>query len=161
MRIAIAADHVGFELKEKLKTFLEHLGHEVKDFGAYEFDPSDDYPDFIMPAARAVGSGEVERAIVIGSSGQGEGIVANRIKGARALVYYGNVDPLPESHKTGPSVDLITSSREDNDSNILALGASFVSLEDSELVVQRWLETPFTAEERHKRRIQFLDSTPS
>lgn len=157
MRIAIAADHAGFEFKEKLKPFLEHLGHDVQDFGAHKFNASDDYPDFIIPAARAVGAGEVDRAIVIGSSGQGEGIVSNRVKGVRTLVYYGNVEPLPESHKTGPQVDLITSSREDNDSNVLALGASFVSLEDAELIVQRWLETPFTGEARHARRIAKLD----
>jgi ribose 5-phosphate isomerase B len=157
MQIALAADHTGFELKEKLKPLLKHLGHEVEDFGAHEFDPVDDYPDFMMPAAHAVGSGEAERGIVIGSSGQGEGIVANRVKGVRALVYYGNVEPLSESRKTGRLVDLITSSREDNDSNVLALGASFMSLEDAELIVKRWLETPFTGEERHIRRIRKLD----
>lgn len=158
MKIAIAADHVGFDLKHKLIPFLEHLGHEVKDFGAYEFDSSDDYPDFIMPAARAVGAGEADRAVVIGSSGQGEGIAANRVKGVRALVYYGRVEPLPESRKAGPQVDIITSSRGDNDSNVLALGASFLSFEDAEQVVKRWLETPFTGEERHVRRINKLDT---
>lgn len=157
MHIAIAADHAGFDLKKKLIPYIEHLGHVVVDFGATEFNSDDDYPDYIFPAARAVGRKEVDRAVVIGSSGQGEGIVANRIKGVRTLVYYGHVDPLPESRKTGPQVDLITSSREDNDSNVLTLGASFVSFEEAERVVKRWLETPFTSEERHIRRIKKLD----
>jgi ribose 5-phosphate isomerase B len=158
MKIAIAADHAGFDLKQKLIPYLKHLGHEVEDHGAHEFDSADDYPDFIMPAARAVAEGRADRAIVTGSSGQGEGIAANRVKGIRTLVYYGDVEPLPESRKVGPRVDLITSGREDNDANVLALGASFVSFEEAERVVKRWLETPFTGEERHLRRIHKLDA---
>ncbi|MBP9772162.1 MAG: RpiB/LacA/LacB family sugar-phosphate isomerase [Candidatus Pacebacteria bacterium] len=157
MKIALGADHAGFALKEELKRWLEENGHTVFDYGATDENPDDDYPDFILPAARAVAMGEADRALVLGSSGQGEGIAANRLKGVRALVYYGPEDPLLETHKTGVQKDLITVSREDNDSNVLALGASFVSLEEAQEVVTRWLETPFTGEERHIRRIKKLD----
>src|SRR5262245_1792592 len=154
MKIALAADHAGFKLKEELKAWLEAEGHTVFDYGAMEENPTDDYPDFIVPAAKAVASGEAERAVVFGSSGQGEGIAANRIKGVRALVYYGPEDPLFESHKHGMQKDLVTVSREDNDSNALAIGASFVALDEAKEVIARWLATPFTEEERHLRRIK-------
>lgn len=157
MKIALAADHAGWKLKEEAKLWLESEGHTVFDYGATEESSDDDFPDFVIPAARAVAMGEVERAIVFGSSGQGEGIAANRLKGVRALVYYGPEDPLFESHKTGVQKDLITVSREDNDSNVLAIGASFVPLPEAKEVIARWLETPFTGEERHVRRIQKLD----
>src|SRR3989344_3652338 len=121
MKIALGADHAGFALKEEIKQWLEAEGHTVFDYGAAVLNPDDDYPDFIVPAARAVASGEAERGIVFGSSGQGEGIAANRMKGVRALVYYGPEDPLFESHKTGVQKDLVTVSREDNDSNVLSI----------------------------------------
>jgi ribose 5-phosphate isomerase B len=158
MKIALGSDHAGFKLKEEIKSWLESEGYTVFDYGAAQEDPNDDYPDFVMPAARAVASGEAERAIIFGSSGEGEGIAANRLKGVRALVYYGPQDPLLDTHKTGMQKDLITVSREDNDSNVFAIGASFVPFGEAKEVIVRWLETPFTAEERHIRRIKKLDA---
>jgi ribose 5-phosphate isomerase B len=158
MKIALGADHAGLELKEEIKTWLEADGHAIFDYGAMEENPDDDYPDFVMPAARAVAAEEADRAIIIGSSGQGEAIAANRIRGVRAFVYYGPEDPLFESHKTGMQKDIITVSREDNDSNVLSIGASFVPLDEAKEVITRWLETPFTGEERHVRRIKKLDA---
>lgn len=157
MRIALATDHAGFKLKEALKPFLESLGHEVVDFGAHQFDPADDYPDFVIPAARAVAEGKADRAIVIGSSGQGEAMAANRVKGARAMVFYGDVFPQGLPGKVGKVTDVVTLGRADNDSNVLSIAGAFVGVEDAKNAIRRWLETPFTDEERHVRRIKKLD----
>lgn len=153
----LASDHAGFELKEKLKIFLAGLGYETKDSGAFSYDEKDDYPDFILPAARAVAtvaestkcleptSGVGSRGnmgIIIGGSGQGEAMAANRIKGVRAAVLY----EYDES--------IIKLSREHNDANILSLGARFLSEEEAKKAVKLWLETPFSGDERHKRRIE-------
>src|SRR3989344_8849059 len=89
MKIYLASDHAGFELKEKIKKYLADLGHEIDDKGAFKFDPEDDYPDFIRPAAEAVAKDPESRAIIFGGSGEGEAMVANRVKGARAAVFYG------------------------------------------------------------------------
>lgn len=157
MKIAIGADHAGYALKEQLKTFIVSLGHEVKDFGAHAFDPNDDYPDFIFPVAHAVANREAERGIILGSSGQGESIAANRIKGVRSVVYYGEREPYSQTAKTGPQKSLIESVCEDNDANVLAIGASFVSPEEAGAVVEEWLSLRFPGEERHLRRIKKLD----
>jgi len=157
MRIGVAADHAGFNLKETVKSFLEELGHEVRDFGAHEYNKEDDYPDFIIPTARAVDVGEVDRAIIFGSSGVGEAIAANRVKGVRAFPYYGDSEPLRETEKAEAIKGLIHESREDNDTNVLSIGASFVSNSEAKVVVKKWLETEFTGKDRHKRRIRKLD----
>ncbi len=144
--IYISSDHAGFELKEKLKIFLGELGRETKDLGAFSFDAEDDYPDFVLPAARAVADEpEKNRAIVLGGSGQGEAMAANRIKGVRAAVLYRYDE------------DIIKLSREHNNANVLSLGARFLSEEDAKKAVKLWLETPFSEDERHKRRIAKLD----
>lgn len=158
MKIALGADHAGFQLKEALKGFLMSEGHEVTDCGANVEDPNDDYPDFVRLAALAVSRGDAERAIVIGSSGQGEAIAANKIKGVRATVYYGPAERLPDSHKVGHEQGIIEASRRDNDSNVLALGASFVSLDNAKRIVAEWLSTYFSGEERHVRRIAKLEA---
>lgn len=158
MKIALAADHAGFLLKEALKPFLVSEGHEVIDCGATVEDPNDDYPDFVRPAALAVSRGDAERAIVIGSSGQGEAMTANKVHGARAVVYYGMAERLPDSHKVGHEQGIIEASRKDNDSNVLALGASFVSLDEAKRVVTEWLSLNFSGEERHVRRIAKLEA---
>ena len=144
MKIGLAADHAGYELKEELKDFIESMGHTVKDFGATELDEDDDYPDFIQPAAEAVANEKVDKAIVLGGSGQGEAMVANRIKGVRAAVFYGGIR------------NIIRLSREHNDANILSLGAGFIDEETAKEVVQMWLEADFSDEERHARRIKKL-----
>lgn len=158
MKIALGADHAGFQLKEALKAFLISEGHEVTDCGATTENPEDDYPDFVRPAAEVVAHGDVDRAIVIGSSGQGEAMTANKIRGVRAVVYYGPAERLPDSHKVGHEKSIIEASRTDNDSNVLALGASFVSLENAKRVVSEWLSLQFSHEERHVRRIAKLES---
>jgi len=145
MTIYIGSDHAGFELKEKLISFLEELGHEVKDFGAREYDAEDDYPDFIIPVAQSVSKDTESKGIILGGSGQGEAMAANRISGARAAVYYGG------------EKEIITLSREHNDANILSLGASFLEDKEAKETVKLWLETPFSKEERHTRRIKKID----
>lgn len=145
MKIALGADHAGFALKENIKAFLEELGHEVTDFGAYELDPDDDYPDFVLPAVWAVADGTAERALIFGGSGQGEAMAANRVKGIRAAVFYGGVE------------DVICLSREHNDANVLSLGARFIGEDEAHHVVGEWLRIAFTKEERHARRNAKLD----
>jgi len=141
MKIYFASDHAGFELKEKLREFVASLGYEVVDDGDFSYKEDDDYPDFISKAAEAVANDAGSKGIVLGGSGQGEAIVANKIKGIRAAVYYG-----------GPE-EIVKLSREHNDANILSLGARFIEEEDAKKAVELWLETNFSEEERHKRRI--------
>ncbi len=146
MKIYIGTDHAGFELKEALKKFLGELGYEVEDKGAFSLDPADDYPDFIRPTAEAVANDpERSRGIILGGSGQGEAMVANRFKGVRAAVYYGGQQ------------EIVKLSREHNNANILALGARFISEYEAKEAVRIWLETPFSGEERHARRIKKID----
>ena len=145
-KIFIGTDHAGFELKEALVVFLRELGHEVEDLGAHTYEVLDDYPDFIRPVAEAVARDTASRGIILGGSGQGEAMCANRVRGARAAVYYG-----------GP-VDIAVLSREHNDANILSLGARFVDEDEAREVVRVWLATPFGGEEKHARRIAKIDN---
>ncbi len=145
MKIYIGTDHAGFEFKEKLVTFLRELGHTVDDKGAHTYEPLDDYPDFIHPVAVSVVGDPESRGIILGGSGQGEAMCANRVKGARAAVYYGG------------AVDIVVLSREHNDANILSLGVRFIDEDEAKEVVRVWLETPFGGEEKHARRIAKLD----
>lgn len=147
MRIYIGTDHAGFELKERLVVFLKELGHIVEDFGAHAYEREDDYPDFIRKVAEMVVQDPGARGFVLGGSGQGEAMCANRVSGARAAVYYGG------------AVDIVVLSREHNDANILSLGARFIDDEEAKEVVRVWLETPFSGDERHLRRIQKIDAT--
>jgi ribose 5-phosphate isomerase B len=145
MRIAIAADHAGYELKEAIELRLRELGHEVEDCGAPAFVPGDDYVAYCAAAARAVSRGDADRAIVIGGSGQGEAIIANRFRNVRCALWYGG-DPA-----------LARLSREHNDANALSLGARFVTPAEAIPVVEMWLEVPFSNEPRHARRIGRLE----
>jgi len=144
-KIFLATDHAGFEVKEFVKGKLVEAGFEVVDCGASEYDGEDDYPDFISKAVEALVQEPDARAIILGSTGQGEAMVANRAMGVRAAVYYGG------------SLDIITLSREHNDANTLSLGAGFLTKEEALQAVTLWLETPFSNEERHVRRIKKLD----
>jgi ribose 5-phosphate isomerase B len=150
--IHLASDHAGFDLKEELKKFLEMKEYEVIDHGAFEHDDQDDYPDFILPAAMAVAEDEHSLGIILGGSGQGEAMVANRIPGIRATVFYGN---------TTSEEDIITLSKLHNDANILSLGARFLNTEQAKEAVSLWLETSFSGEQRHVRRITKIDSLDS
>ena len=156
MKIHLAADHAGFELKEKIKEFLAGLGHEIIDHGAFEFNADDDYPDFIRPTAEAVANDPESRGIILGGSGQGEAMVANRLRGVRAAVYYGPAFAKASDGQVA-SEEIIKLSREHNDANVLALGARFISGQIALDIVKLWLDTKFSDEERHKRRIQKIE----
>lgn len=153
----IASDHAGFELKEKLKSYLKELGYEIEDLGAFSYDEQDDYPDFILPVAKAVAADhENNRGIILGGSGQGEAMAANRIKGVRAAVFYG--EPRLEAKlPSGSLASIIRLSREHNNANILSVGARFISEDEAKKAVKSWLETEFSGEERHVRRINKID----
>jgi ribose 5-phosphate isomerase B len=141
MRIGIGSDHAGFEYKQMLITVLRTRGHEVTDFGT-DSPASVDYPKFIRPVALAVASGECERGIVLGGSGNGEAIVANRVKGVRCAVCW-NV----ESARLG---------RLHNDANVISIGERMMTREVAVEIVDTWLTTPFEGG-RHVRRIQMID----
>ena len=142
--IVLATDHAGFELKEHVKRFLSKKGYNIKDFGALEYDALDDYPDFILPAAKYISEHKLI-GIIFGGSGQGEAMAANRIKGIRAAVFYNGPD------------EIVELSRLHNNSNILSIGARFVSNQEVEKVIELWLSTDFE-EGRHEKRINKLDS---
>ncbi|MDP4199394.1 MAG: ribose 5-phosphate isomerase B [Bacteroidota bacterium] len=142
MKIAIASDHAGFKYKEEIKKYLTGLGHEVQDFGT-DSEESCDYPLFIRPAAEAVACGKAERGIVLGGSGNGEAIVANRVAGVRCTLCW-NI----ESARLG---------RQHNDSNCLSIGERMMTLDMALEIVRTWLDTPFEGG-RHARRIAEIDS---
>jgi ribose 5-phosphate isomerase B len=154
MTIYFATDHAGYELKNILVAFVrEELGHDVVDCGAYELKSDDDYPDYIQKAARAVSQNPLHnKAIVLGASGQGEAMVANKFSGVRAAVYYG----APQTSQVdagGNELGIIASTRAHNDSNVLSLGARFITIPEAKEIVRSWLVTPFSNEVRHIRRI--------
>jgi len=142
MKIAIGSDHAGFKYKEVIREHLTKAGHEVKDFGT-DSEKSCDYPDFIFPVARAVARGEFERGIVLGGSGNGEAIAANRVKGVRC----------------GLCWDLRSARlcREHNNANVLSLGQRMMSVEEALEIVDLWLVTKFEGG-RHQGRIDKVDS---
>ena len=141
-KVYIASDHAGFQLKTVLVPYISTLGYETEDIGAYKLEPDDDYPDYITPCAKRVASEKGSFGIVIGKSGQGEAMAANRIAGARAAVFYG-----------GPE-DLLALTRADNNANILSLGAAFISELEAKQAVALFLATLFSNEVRHTRRIE-------
>lgn len=159
MEIFLGTDHAGFELKEKVKTFLKENGYEVEDCGAYKYDKDDDYPDFIGKVGKAVSEDpESSRGIIFGSSGQGEAMVVNKYKNVRAAVFYTPVIPAHNVDVSGrvseDPFEMIRLTREHNNANVLSLGAKILKEEDALKAVKLWLESPFTNEERHKRRIE-------
>lgn len=152
-KIYLASDHAGFDLKEELKPFVASLGYEVSDLGAHEYNELDDYPDIIAKAAKEVSKKpDATRAIILGGSGQGEAIVANRFPHVRAVVYNGESRGALYNDQ-----DEIVLSREHNDANILSLGSRFLTPGEAKNAVKRWLTTPFSGEERHVRRIAKID----
>lgn len=141
MKLAIGSDHAGFAYKEKIKELLRTLGHDVTDFGTHSEDPVD-YPLFIRPVALAVARGEADRGVVLGGSGNGEAMAANRIRGVRCALCW-NIT----SAKLG---------RQHNDANVISIGQRMISEEDALEIVRVWLNTEFEGG-RHVRRIQMLD----
>ncbi len=160
-RIHIGSDHAGFEMKEELKSFLESSGYDVIDHGAFEYDEDDDYPDFIFPAVESVAIDPESVGIILGGSGQGEAICANRVKGIRATVFNGQYNPVvnydDELENDREIPNEIVLSRQHNDANVLSLGARFLSMSEAKDAVELWLETEFSGDERHLRRLQKID----
>jgi ribose 5-phosphate isomerase B len=142
MKISLGSDHAGFRYKEKVKELLASLGHEVKDCGTFSEDPVD-YPLFIRPAAEAVASGECERGIVFGGSGNGEAMVANKVHGVRCALCWNE-----ESARL---------SRKHNDANVLSMGERLIPEDLALEIVQTWLETGFDGG-RHERRVAMLNA---
>lgn len=161
MKIALAADHAGFTQSAQLKDYLTSLGYECIDFGPTRLAPKDDYPDFVRLAAKAVASGQCDKGIVIGGDGQGEAMVANRVKGVRCAVYYGPVAPRGIVDISGrvshDPYEIIRLSRLHNNANMLSFGCRFVSLVDMKNAAKLFLETGFSDEARHSRRIAKID----
>lgn len=145
-KLYIASDHAGYELKRELIERLRALGWEIQDLGPFAFDAEDDYPDFIVPLARRVAGEPDSFGIVIGGSGQGEAMAANRVPGARAALFYGPT-------RTSASYDIVGLAREHNNANILSLGARFVTVPEAEEAVRIFIDTPFSGGERHSRRL--------
>ena len=148
MQIIFVSDHAGFSLKGVLVAYVrDELGYEVEDVGAHTLDPEDDYNSFVSVAAKKVaGNPEGARAIILGGSGQGEAIQANRFKGVRAAVFYGG------------ALDIVSLSREHNDANVLSLGARFVDEKVAKEAVKLWLAVKKNTDEKYARRIHAMDA---
>ncbi len=157
MKIFIAADHAGFALKNAIVEHLGTLGHAVEDLGAHTHDPEDDYPDFVTPLAKRVADEAGARGIIIGGSGQGEAMCANRVPGVRAAVFYGPMRVTAaldiEGGHSEDGFDLVRLARRHNDANVLSIGARFVNGEEAEEAVHIFLDTPFSDSPRHARRL--------
>jgi len=141
MKIGIGSDHAGYEYKERIKSWLTERGHQVQDFGTDSTD-SVDYPLYIRPVAEAVADGTCERGIVLGGSGNGEAMVANRVRGVRCALVW--------------SVESARLARAHNDANVISLGERLVPWETVEQILEVWLSTPFDGG-RHERRIHLID----
>lgn len=152
MLVYIASDHAGFEMKQKVENWLLDQGHDVVDIGPFMYDENDDYPDYIKPciekmltSIKEMGESEV-RAVVLGGSGTGEAIVANRYKGGRAVVF------------NNLNLEIVKLGREHNDANVLSVGARFVDGEFLDLALKTFLETSFDKNSRHAQRIFKIDN---
>lgn len=144
MRLHIATDHAGFEFKEELLAHLTAAGHDVIDHGAYEYDALDDYPSFCFAAAEAVVADTGSLGIVIGGSGNGEQISANKVPGVRAALGY------------TPEIAALT--RQHNNANVLGIGARMHTVEDAFAIVDAFVAEPFSGDPRHQRRIDQLSA---
>lgn len=144
MKIYIASDHAGFYLKKNLIQYLGIKGYEVEDCGAFEMDEADDYPDFIIPCAQKVASDAGSLGIVIGGSGNGEAIAANKVKGIRAAVY------------NNGSAEIAKMAKLHNNANVLSLGARFISPDEAKRAITIWLDAEFEGG-RHEQRIKKIE----
>ena len=139
MRLHIGSDHAGLELKNELLAHLVNNGHDVTDHGPYEYDALDDYPDFCIPAAQAVAKDPASLGVVIGGSGNGEQIAANKVKGIRAVLAW--------------SIDTAKLGKEHNNANVVSVGGRMHSIDQCKEIIDAFIETPFSNDERHIRRI--------
>ena len=147
MKILLATDHAGFELKNQIMQYLVDQDYEVSDHGAFEYDENDDYPLFVSKAVQAVSEDtENNMGIVFGGSGEGEEMVANKFPHVRSAVYYGG------------NLEIVKLAREHNNANILSLGARFVGLPEAKDAIKLFLETKFSGDERHVRRLNEFDN---
>lgn len=163
MKVFIGSDHTGFELKAKVKAFLEKEGYQVQDCGAYKFDKYDDYPDFIGKVAENVSADpENSLGIVLGGSGQGEAMVANKYKGVRCALFYSPALAVQavniEGRQSADPFEIVKLTREHNWANMLSVGIRFVSEEDILKAIKIWLETPPPTVERHIKRVEKIKS---
>lgn len=143
MRVHLGADHAAYELKEALVAYVTELGHEPVDHGPHDYDPDDDYPRFVVPAAQAVIAEPDSLGIVLGGSGNGEQIAANKVPGVRAALAY-----TTETAQLG---------RQHNDAQVVAIGARMTSEDDAKAIVKTFLQTPFSHDSRHQRRIDLIE----
>jgi ribose 5-phosphate isomerase B len=154
MKIFIGTDHAGYVLKEKLIDFLKAQGYEVVDNGAFKYDENDDYPDFVIPVAREISKNpDKVKGIIIGGTGEGEAIAANKFPHVRAVVYYGKATPVVDDES-----NILERSRQHNNSNILSLAARYLTEEDMIEAVNLWLNTAYSGDERHIRRLGKIDA---
>ncbi|HEV7702572.1 MAG TPA: RpiB/LacA/LacB family sugar-phosphate isomerase [Candidatus Paceibacterota bacterium] len=159
MKIYIGADHSGYELKEKLKIYLIDLGlgYQIIDKGAFEYNPEDDYPDFITQVAQSVANDHGTFGIIIGGSGQGEAMCANRVHGARAALFYGEVLPTApidiNGEQSADPFEIVKLARLHNDANILSIGVRFTTEDSAKFAIELFLKTEFQHQERHMRRL--------
>ena len=147
MRVHIGGDHAAFELHQELLTFLADEGHEVTDHGPFEYDALDDYPVFVIRAAQAVAADPGSRGIVLGGSGNGEQMAANKVAGIRAALCY--------------NAELARLAREHNDAQVLSMGGRMQSVDEAKEMVRVFLGTDFSGEERHQRRIDMVSAFES
>ena len=147
MRIHIGSDHAGLELKAALVEYLQTKGHEVTDHGPHEYDAVDDYPDFCIPAAIATAADSTSLGIVLGGSGNGEQIAANKVKGVRAALAW--------------SVETAKLARDHNNANVVGIGGRMHTIEECKTIIDAFVETPFSNDERHVRRINKISQYES
>ena len=154
MKIYIGTDHAGYVLKEKLVSSLKLQGYEVVDMGAFKYDENDDYPDFVVPVARAISKDpDGAKGIILGGTGEGEAIAANRFPHVRAVVDYGEAVAVVDDES-----NIIVRSRQHNNANILSLGARYFTEDSVMEAVNLWLGTPYSGDERHIRRLAKIDA---
>lgn len=161
MKVHIATDHSGLDLKKRIIEWLESNGHDVVDHGAHELDPEDDYTDFVIPAAQAVADDAESFGIVIGRSGQGEAMAANKIRGARAAVFYGSLLPVEAVDANGKTSDdpliMIEQTRRHNHANILSIASVYLTFDQITAAIDRFFNSP-TEPGRHQRRVNAMEA---
>ncbi len=161
MNVALTCDHTAYEQLGELAVFIESLGHHCINFGPKTLNKADDYPKLIDSAAEAVSKGECQMGIILGGSGQGEAMAANRHEHVRCAVFYGPSVPRHaidvEGNTSRDPYEIVKLSRQHNDANMLSIASRFVAFDEMKHVIKLWLETPFSDEPRHERRIKELD----
>jgi ribose 5-phosphate isomerase B len=161
MKIYIGSDHGGYELKNKIVDFLKEKNYDINDMGPHVYDSEDDYPDYIIPTCEKVVEHKDNLGIVLGGSGQGEAIAANKVKGIRAMTFYSPVLAIDAVDVTGrmskDPFENLKLAKEHNHSNVLSIGARFIDFETIKKAIIVWIETPYGNIERHMRRIKKIE----